>query len=185
MFTPERKRGPRGPYKKRGGSESVSSQSQAPGEAVVSTQPPAISSDEIVRPTIDVIDAWVAKIAKNEKARMQLEEKNGICKSLGLLLDKYAPVAVEKYAPELMAIMALSAYGTRVYAIMKHDSELRQKEYADKVKSQQMHIVPDEPKDNVPAAGPAPHLNGANYEVAPKQAKTKLPNAFANLPGQQ
>lgn len=169
LFKPEIKikRGRGRPPKNAKPAESASQ----PTEAGVVQPPPLISSEEIVEPAVSIIDGWMQKMV-DPKAAMQVDEKKGICKSLGLLLDKYAPAYVEKHGAEIMALTVIGAYGTRVYAIVKMKKEAAEAEYKRQVEAQQLNVVPRDPN---------PAANGHDKNP-PEKTGRGYGNAFAALP---
>lgn len=185
LFKPELKsKGKRGPYKPRAGASSPSqAQSQQPtgGDTQQPTPPVALPSKEVVKPLITVIDGWTQRMI-DAKCAMKPEEADGMATGLGLILDKYMPTVMDKYAPEFVFFSCASAWGLRCYAIAKTKQDAKRVEYQRRIKEQQLK----NPPALVPNLDPNPNLNGKDHmdpeaELASKSGP-QFSNPFDNLP---
>lgn len=91
--------------------------------------PPPIPTKDIVRPVIEIMSSWTSRMIKDDRAKMNEEEKEAIVTSGAMVLDKWAPYMMGAFGPEIMFISVLSMWGTRVYAIHTvNESEKRKRE---------------------------------------------------------
>lgn len=82
-------------------------------------QEPQIPTSTIVKPLINLMSTGAAAWADDERARMKPEELEAGAQALGMIVDKYLPDAMNKYAPEIIFAMVFGQYGLRVFALKK------------------------------------------------------------------
>lgn len=106
----------------------------------------SIPTSTIIKPFVNVISALGEEYAKHPKARMTEEELEAGAQSLGLVIDKWMPDAMNKWGPEIMCVLVFGQWGMRVVAIKKVvEADLK----AQKMK-EEPKIKEEEKKDTVP-----------------------------------
>lgn len=56
---------------------------------------------------------------KHPQAALTSQEIDDMAQALAMVIDKYAPEALNKYGPEIMLATSLGTYGLRLYALKK------------------------------------------------------------------
>ena len=83
---------------------------------------------------------------KHPQAALTSQEIDDMAQALAMVIDKYAPEALNKYGPEIMLATSLGTYGLRLYALKK---ALLEKE----AKSKPQENVQPRPSENVDYSG--------------------------------
>lgn len=83
---------------------------------------------------------------KHPQAALTSQEIDDMAQALAMVIDKYAPEALNKYGPEIMLATSLGTYGLRLYALKK---VLLEKE----AKAKPQENVQPRPNENVDYSG--------------------------------
>lgn len=83
---------------------------------------------------------------KHPQAALTSQEIDDMAQALAMVIDKYAPEALNKYGPEIMLATSLGTYGLRLYALKK---VLLEKE----AKAKPQENVQPRPSENVDYSG--------------------------------
>lgn len=98
--------------------------------------PPAqahIPTIQLVRPFTAIVSKGAVAYAGTPQVAMSVEEAEAIAQAMSLVIDKYLPDMMSKYGPEAMLVMALGAYGARVYATKVRVDDAKRKLEAAKI----------------------------------------------------
>lgn len=86
-----------------------------------------VATKKIVEPAVKLISRVGVGLADDPRAAMTLEEINDISEALALCMDKWMPLAMAQYSAEAALVMAVSMWGTKVYAIKQLKIEEKKK----------------------------------------------------------
>lgn len=105
------------------------SQPQA-GVDVIQTVP----TQKIVEPFVKLISRVGVGISGDPRAAMSPDEIKEISWSMGLVVDKWAPLFMTQYSAEMALVMTMGVWGSRVYALKQ--LKIEEKKAAEKAKAQ-------------------------------------------------
>lgn len=113
-----------------------------------SKQDPAfnIPTKIICYPLVKGISVVGYNYVKHPQAALTSQEIDDMAQALAMVIDKYAPEALNKYGPEIMLATSLGTYGLRLYALKK---ALLEKE----AKAKPQENVQPRPSENVDYSG--------------------------------
>lgn len=106
-----------GPPPQNGNTVSTGPQDSAASSQSTTPSATAIPSKKIAEPGVKLLSKLGAAWAGDPRAQMQPDELDSISEACGLVLDKWMPTVAGAYGAELYLMVALSQWGTRLYAI--------------------------------------------------------------------